>query len=413
MEAMFAAWLASESLNFGLIVSIAFGLALAILPAIMASAVVTAWVRNGAEQQPAKQRDRIRRGLVRLGPLWLVACVCAVTILRSPEIAFGPLLFWISLGVIALVSPVASGLCQSGADLLSWSRRISKEAEAIRALARDLELFSKDSGRVRSAASLSRAAKVTVTSLALMAVTAATSRAADLPIPGDLSVRVYVDLSPSARPEQATQLLKKLATALAGYGGERGLAVSIIPFYEDAYMASPFIDIKISANRPRDCPVSSSELAGISRAYADAEARRCSQLRQQAQNLAANERSQTVAKLSAAIDGLATLKLPGRCSAVLAAIRRSARERPTGIAIIVSDMEESCASGEFPAKFQPENVTFLIPIGSRQHSLEARLDAIKTRFGQTMPWAQVVEPYNLDVVMDAITHPERSLPARR
>jgi hypothetical protein len=44
LEAMFAVWLASRSLNLRLLISIAFGLALTILPAIAASAIVTAFI---------------------------------------------------------------------------------------------------------------------------------------------------------------------------------------------------------------------------------------------------------------------------------------------------------------------------------------------------------------------------------
>jgi hypothetical protein len=98
---------------------------------------------------------------------------------------------------------------------------------------------------------------------------------------------------------------------------------------------------------------------------------------------------------------------------VVAAIRRAAREEPRGVSLVVSDMDESCAPPQSLATFSPENATFLIPIGSRGHSVEASIDAVMNRFKRMMPWATVVEPYDLDVVLDAITRPDKSPPAGR
>jgi hypothetical protein len=104
--------------------------------------------------------------------------------------------------------------------------------------------------------------------------------------------------------------------------------------------------------------------------------------------------------------------LPGHCTAVNAIVRRAGRERPNGVSIVVSDMENTCASRETPPNLQAENPTFVIPVGSREHPIEEGFDGIQARFARTMPWVQVTESYRLDVVINVIAHPESRISAQ-
>ncbi len=406
VEVICGAVIAAKTLNATILISMIVGCALALLMAGGASVVAGLWVRHGATVQPAKQMHRIARGLIVLGGLWLLACVTALTVLRSPESAIGEPLFLVCLALITLLSPLCSGLCRVAAGLLSWSGRICRSLAGIRSVARELELLAIASERSTAPSLVSRGAKAGAAGLLLMLFGGATCRAADVP------VYVYVDVSPSARTGDVTQLLKNFVRELAGYEGVESLDVSIVPFFENAYMATSFVDAKIAGNRTRDCPLAASELVSISRNYADAQRRQCDQLRQQARKEAETGRSTEISKLAAAIDRLAELKLPGRCTAVNALIRRAARERPNGVSIVVSDMENSCASREPPPNVQPENQTFVIPVGSRQHPIEEEFDGIQARFARTAPWVQVIESFRLEVVMSSIAHPEARISAR-
>jgi len=66
-----------------------------------------------------------------------------------------------------------------------------------------------------------------------------------------------------------------------------------------------------------------------------------------------------------------------------------------------------------PAAPRAENQLFIIPVGSRQHPIETGFDGIQSRFARTMPWAQVIESFRLEIIIDAITHPEIRIAARR
>jgi hypothetical protein len=398
-EIISGASLAAITLNAAIVLSTIVGFALALLAASIASAVVSRWVGHGAEVQPAKQMHRVTRGLLVLGGSWLLVFVTALTVVRSPDGAIGASIFWVSVALITLLSPVCTGLCHVAAELLSWSGRISRSLAAIRSLLRELELLALGSERSVAPSFPIRGSKAGAAGLVLMLLGGVTCRAADVP------VYIYVDVSPSARAGDVTQLLKNLARKLSGYEGADALAISIIPFYENAYMATSFVDVKIAGNRARDCPVTTSELVSISRNYADAQRRQCDQFRAQTRRETEVGRSTEISKLSAAIDRLAELRLPGRCTAVNALIRRAVRERPNGISIIVSDMENSCVSREPPADLRTENQTFLVPVGSRQHPIEESFDSIQARFSHSMPLVQVLESFRLAVIMNAIGHP--------
>jgi len=117
-----------------------------------------------------------------------------------------------------------------------------------------------------------------------------------------------------------------------------------------------------------------------------------------------------LAKLAEAIDKLAGLTTAGHCTAVNAMIS-AGRETPNGISIVISDLENTCASQGLPANLHPENQVFIIPVGSRQHPIEAGFDAIQSRFAQTMPWIHVVEPFRLDTIIEFISQPDVKMTA--
>jgi hypothetical protein len=123
-------------------------------------------------------------------------------------------------------------------------------------------------------------------------------------------------------------------------------------------------------------------------------------------------RSAEAAKLSYAIDHLAALKLPGHCTAVNAMIRRAILESPRGVSIVISDLENSCASRGLPAGLQPQNQVFIVPVGSHRHSIEEDFDLIQSKFGLLMPKVQVIEPFCLGSVIEFISRPGLHTAAR-
>src|ERR1017187_5372437 len=204
------------------------------------------------------------------------------------------------------------------------------------------------------------------------------SRAADLP------VYLYPDVSPSARAGEVIHILKNFSNRLSNYEGTDTLVVSVIPFFEDSFMATPTEMVSIPGDRPAACPMAGpdNEIAKLSRSYAETArrdaARQCDEFRAKARREAALQRSAEIAKLTEAIDRLSGLKLPGRCTAVNAMIRRAVRESPNGISIVVSDLENSCASQGLPTNLQRENQIFLIPVSSQQHPIEEGFDSIRS-----------------------------------
>ena len=52
-------------------------------------------------------------------------------------------------------------------------------------------------------------------------------------------------------------------------------------------------------------------------------------------------------------------------------------------------------------------------VKSRLHSIEEGFDAIQERFARTMPWIQVIESFRMDAILNAISHPEDRIAARR
>lgn len=73
----------------------------------------------------------------------------------------------------------------------------------------------------------------------------------------------------------------------------------------------------------------------------------------------------------------------------------------------------SCAAQPLPANLQPSNRVFIVPVGSKQHPIEAGFDIIQSRFARAMPWISVIEPFRLADIIDFFAHPESRLAARR
>src|ERR1017187_577141 len=427
VETIAAAVLAAIFFNAPRLIAAIIGVVLAGLLGAAAAAVVIRWVRHMAAEQPTKQMERITRGLLVLGLLCLGAIVAALSILRGGGIAGGGFLFSMATTAVTLLAPLCAGLCGCAADLLLWSKRLCADMRWIRSLARNLDHLLTTSERSippgpgagappnpvsRVLKAIGPAAAAAILAIAALFGAPAISRAADLP------VYLYTDVSPSARAGEVIHILKNFSNRLSNYEGTDTLVVSVIPFFEDPFMATPTVMVSIPGNRPAACPMAGpdNEIAKLSRSYAETArrdaARQCDEFRAKARREAALQRSAEIAKLTEAIDRLSGLKLPGRCTAVNAMIRRAVRESPNGISIVVSDLENSCASQGLPTNLQRENQIFLIPVSSQQHPIEEGFDSIQARFARTMPWAQVIEAFRLEIIIDSISHPESRIAAR-
>ena len=427
VEVIAAAVLAAIFFNAPRIVAAMIGVAIAFLLAAASTAGVTRWVRHEAANQPTKQMARITRGLLILGLPWLIACVTALSVVRNQESLIGSLLFIVSTTAVTLLSPVCSGLCAYAADLLLWSKRLCADLRWIRALARDLDHLLTTSERClppppqgpgappnpvsRVLKALAAPAAVAVLIVAALFGAAAPAQAADIP------VYLFPDVSPSARSGDVVRVLKTFSARLATYDGENTLNLTMTPFFEDAYLASSTVRVVIPGSRPVACDNAApeNEIAKISRTYAAGEKReadrKCDEKRNQVRQQDAARRAAEIAKLTAAIDQLAGMNIQGHCTAVNAMVRRAVRETPNGVSIVVSDLENSCAAQALPANLQPENRVFIVPVGSKQHPIEAGFDAIQSRFARTVPWIQVIEPFRLEAIIDAISHPETRVAA--
>lgn len=408
VEVIAGAVLAAIYFNTGTLISMVIGSFLALLMAAASAAIDARWVRNDASVQPSKMMDRVTRGLVGLGATWLVACVTALAMLRSQDAPGASYLCWVATTVVTLVSPVCSGLCGVAADLLLWSRRICNSLNSIRSLSRELDQLREISERslppelpprVAQATlptPVDRPPKVAALIIAMLFGSLSISRAAELP------VYVYADVSPSARAGNVTNVLSDFSNRLSQYDNNTPLVISLIPFFEEAFTAKPTLRLTIQG--ATTCPTPKSELVHISKTYSEANARECANLRTQ-------ERSQAIGKLSAAIDALRGLKLPGRCTAVNAMMLRAGQESPNGVSLLVSDMQNSCdASPPLPERWDPSNRVFVIPVGSRQHSIETAFDGIRARYSR-MPGVQVIEPFRVNEVIEAISHHEARVAA--
>jgi len=426
VETIAAAVLAATYFNAPALVAAIIGVIIAFLLGTAALAGVTRWVRHEAHGQPTKQLARITRGLLVLGLPWLIACVTALAILRSQGTGLGSLLFLISTTTVTLFSPLCSGLCGYAADLLRWSKRLCADLRWIRSLRRDLDHLLTMSERSIPTTpggpgvqiplvlrAIAPPVSVAVFLIAALCSAPTIGHAADLP------VYLYADVSTSARGGDVTSILKSFTGKVSTYEGAETLTISVVPFYEQAFMATAVVRISIPGTRQVACPAGAvmSEIARLSRTAEEAarreSQRKCDGLRDQARREAAVQRSAEIAKLTAAIDNLAGRKFMGRCTAVNAMIRRAATESPNGISVIISDLLNSCASIAVPASIRPENRVFVIPVGSHQRSIEESFDAIQARLGRSLPWLQVVESYRMDAIMEAIVHPELRLASRR
>jgi hypothetical protein len=113
-----------------------------------------------------------------------------------------------------------------------------------------------------------------------------------------------------------TQVLKNITARLTGYEGENTLFVSLIPFYQDAFAASPAVRIRITGKRASVCPArAESEIVRLSKSYADAEeakrAAQCSAMETKERKDRAIDSAAEIEKLNRAIDMLAIANLAG------------------------------------------------------------------------------------------------------
>ena len=163
---------------------------------------------------------------------------------------------------VTLLSPLCSGLCGYAADLLHWSKRLCAGMRWIRSLAREIDHLLATSersippgpgagappnpvSRVLKAIGPPAAAAILVVAMFLGAP--AVGRAADMPI------YLYTDVSPSARGGDVIRVLGSFAGRLSNYDGENILVITLIPFYEDAFMAVPTVRVSIPGNRRGPC----------------------------------------------------------------------------------------------------------------------------------------------------------------
>jgi hypothetical protein len=419
VETIAAAVLAAIFFNAPQAVAILIGVGLALLLGAASAAVVARWVRHDAALQPTKQMERITRGLLFLGVPWLVACVTALAVLRSQGVGIGALLFLAMTTLVTLLAPLCSGLCGYAADLLVWSKRLCAELRWVRSLARELDHLlttstrsippgSDGSGPPLASRSLKAIAAPMTTAMVMIMLLGmpVTGRAEDLP------VYLYPDVSPSARAGDVIQILKIFTSRFSTYSGADDLLVSLVPFYEDAFMATTTLQVRIPGSRPTACPATDqeSEVGRLSRVYAEAAkrdaARRCEELRAQARRVHSANQATEISKLNAAIDRLTSLKLPGHCTAVNAMIQRAIHETPRGVAVLISDLENTCISASASTNVRPENQMFVIPVGSRQHPVEEWFGIVQARYARAMPSIRVVESFRLDGVIECISHPD-------
>lgn len=422
VEMIAAAVLAAIFFNAPPIIAAMTGVAIAFLLAAASAAGVTRWVRNEAANQPTKQMARVTRGLLVLGLPWLLSCVTALAVMRNQESLIGGFLFLVSTTAVTLLSPVCSGLCAYAADLLLWSKRLCADLRWVRALGRDLDHLLTTSERcipsrpgpgappnpvIRVLKAIAAPAAVAALMMTALFPLPASAQAADIP------VHLFPDVSPSARSGDVIRVLKSFSGRLSSYDGESTLVVNLTPFYEDAYLAAPTLRVIIPGKRSVACDTAAapeSEIAKISRTYAAGAKReanrKCDEKRNQALQQDNARRAAAIAKLTTAIDQLATMNMAGKCTAVNAMIRRAGRETPNGVSVVVSDLENSCAAQALPANLQPENRVFIVPVGSKQHPIEAGFDAIQARFTRTMPWINVIEPFRINVIIDRIAQSE-------
>lgn len=123
------------------------------------------------------------------------------------------------------------------------------------------------------------------------------SRGADIP------VYIYCDLSPSARAGDVADVLKDFSSRLSHYKGNDPLVITLTPFFQSAFLASPAVSVTIPGTRKVDCSsaVDRNELAYLSRSYAESAKsellQHCAAVRTQARQQEAAQRSAAIAKL--------------------------------------------------------------------------------------------------------------------
>ena len=59
-----------------------------------------------------------------------------------------------------------------------------------------------------------------------------------------------------------------------------------------------------------------------------------------------------------------------------------------------------------PTNLRSENQVFVIPVGSVHHPVEEWFDAAQSRFARAIPSIRMVESFNLDAIIECVSHPE-------
>ena len=136
---------------------------------------------------------------------------------------------------------------------LRWIRSLARELDHL--LTISVRSIPPGPGGAAPATSVTRALKAIAPAasvvgfvIAVLLGLPAASLAADLP------VYLYPDVSPSARGGDVIHVLKGISSQMSTYEGENTLVVTLIPFYEDAYMASSTVRVGIPGHRRPACP---------------------------------------------------------------------------------------------------------------------------------------------------------------
>lgn len=376
IEVFWASLLAIAFINAPRPIAVLIGVGVTILLGLMCAPAASAWIRRNVDTKPGIQKQRLHRGMIIAGLLCLAANVVAFIIIRSQW--DGNVLFLLCTSSIMGLSALGSGLCAAGVDLLFWSRRLTSDIEDRRVLLAALD-------HLREVSQV-RITPVLIV-LALLFGSSGIARAA--------SLHIYVDVSTSVRLGETRQVLKNLTERLGGYRGETPIEVTLTPFFDKPYTATPAVKITLAGTGATGCPAAPTELDLIVTTRNKERLQRCEETQ-------AAARAADVSKLNAAIDLLSGLKLTGNCTAVFAAIRRAANEGLSGTSVVVSDMQNDCRSPGLPDNLKADNDVFLVPVSSHSRPIEEAFNSIQASFA-SVRWVRVIEPYRLDLVVQSVT----------
>jgi hypothetical protein len=392
LEIGFAGMLAKDFFRAPAVVAFVIGMVIAILATAVCAPIAAFWVSHNTHNQPLKEKARVKAAVTVLGIVWLVAVAVMLAVFRSEPSSGGDVLFLMATTILTVISPLLCGICKYAASLFLWSERVCLELRKVRLVLRQLQHLLELSTLnlpPGSPGPKGIGPSLGVLLLILM-ICVSPARATGLP------VYVFADVSPSARAADVAQVFESLSVQLANYHGANPLVISVVPFFENAYFTTAAVKVTLTSGSVADCP-KATELVGVSRTYHEAYANKCAAD-------ATRARLAEISKLTKAVNEFP--KLAGHCTAVNASIKRAASEAPHGVSIVISDMDNSCPSSPaLPINLKADNRVYLVPVGSQKHSLEERLEAIKAEFTRLL-WVQVVEPYRLNTIIDALS--ERS-----